>query len=246
MRNALLLSLSFLLLLSCQQPQPPKLILKECTYQTSNPTLQLYNDVLIELVENNFYHLYLGESFVDSVSEIHNLYEPEDSTKTYEKLRKVYALYSQRQRAIFKRPEKWCTLYLDTTWNGKHHFEDMLRYYAKDSTERFFRRHFGFEAPDWKPHYLYTLQTQQTDFTAKDFSTCTFKVADIKDYRRDKNNCEVGRMQFSKVIYNKDQTKAWLYYEFHCDGNCGTGDVLTVEKVKNKWVIKKTAGQWIS
>ncbi|WP_345166017.1 hypothetical protein [Nibribacter koreensis] len=122
----------------------------------------------------------------------------------------------------------------------------MLRYYAKDSTEQFFRRHFGFEAPDWKPHYLYTLQTQQKEFTAKDFSTCTFKVADIKDYQQDKNNCEVGRMQFSKAIYNQDQTKAWLYYEFFCGGTCGMGEVLTVEKVKHKWVIKRADQQWIS
>ncbi|WP_192822256.1 hypothetical protein [Rufibacter sp. LB8] len=243
----LLLLLCYLFIFSaCEQNQPPKLVLKACSYQTSNAKLQLYNDVLIELVERHFYHRYLGESFADSIITASNVYELTDSMQVFKELNKMSAIYSQRQKEIFNNPEQWCTVYLDTAWYGDSHFEEILRALPIDSAEYLMGKRLGFQESEWKPSYLINLQSPQKEFKSKNFQACTFRVADIQHYQIDRSTCEIGRFQFSNVSLNGSQTKGWLYYEFSCGGNCGMGEILTIEKSKDKWVIKSAKNLWIS
>lgn len=64
MKNKLFFYLSFLLLISCKEHQ------KENIVEQTDSTLQLYNDVLIDYVENYGYWRYLGDEGINAPFEI--------------------------------------------------------------------------------------------------------------------------------------------------------------------------------
>lgn len=248
----LLILASYLLYFSLTTPvryskMPPPYARKECVYQTDNPRLRIYNDILIELVENHFYNLYLGEELVDSVWHGSRLYELQDSTDFYTELGRIYSFYSQRQKSIFHQPEKWGTFCLDTALQDTFVFKDILGQDTLNADERM-RAYFGIDAQEWQSSFIDSFQTAQTEFQYDDFQTCTFGMAPItvNPSRFIFGTGIIGYIQFSKVVLSKNQTMGWLYYAFYCGGKCGMGDLLTVEKVKGRWKIKKTTHLWIS
>lgn len=51
---------------------------------------------------------------------------------------------------------------------------------------------------------------------------------------------------FSRVGFNKKQTKALVHVGDSCGWTCGEGNYITLEKKSGQWKIKKKYGTWIS
>lgn len=57
---------------------------------------------------------------------------------------------------------------------------------------------------------------------------------------------EIGFYTVSKPIFNRAGTKAYLRIAFRCEGLCGSGYELLLEKSAMGWQIKKRLGDWVS
>lgn len=57
---------------------------------------------------------------------------------------------------------------------------------------------------------------------------------------------DIGKIAFSRIIFQDSKQKAMLYYEFICGGKCGFGEVLLVEEIGKRWVFRGRQELWIS
>lgn len=55
-----------------------------------------------------------------------------------------------------------------------------------------------------------------------------------------------GLFTFSEIVFNREHTRAALWYGFHCGMLCGHGNTLVLTMVKGRWKISKICGGWIS
>jgi hypothetical protein len=55
-----------------------------------------------------------------------------------------------------------------------------------------------------------------------------------------------GLFTFSEIAFNRQHTRAALWYSFYCGGLCGHGNTVVLKKVNGKWKMSKRCGGWIS
>jgi hypothetical protein len=55
-----------------------------------------------------------------------------------------------------------------------------------------------------------------------------------------------GLLTFSRVGFNADGTQAFFYFSNSCDGLCGTGDYVVMEKHDGRWIIQREVNMWVS
>lgn len=55
-----------------------------------------------------------------------------------------------------------------------------------------------------------------------------------------------GYIRFSRVGFNKDKTRALIYYETRCGSECGSGNYGFFVKENGKWIVEAAAPLWIS
>jgi hypothetical protein len=55
-----------------------------------------------------------------------------------------------------------------------------------------------------------------------------------------------GLLTFSGVGFGVDGTQAFFYFNNRCEGLCGGGDYVVMEKHNGRWVIQKDIGMWVS
>ena len=55
-----------------------------------------------------------------------------------------------------------------------------------------------------------------------------------------------GLLTFSGVGFSADGTQAFFYFSNRCEGLCGTGDYVIMEKHDGRWVIQKEINMWVS
>lgn len=55
-----------------------------------------------------------------------------------------------------------------------------------------------------------------------------------------------GLLTFSGVGFSADGTQAFFYFSNRCEGLCGTGDYVIMEKRDGRWVIQKQVNMWVS
>jgi len=55
-----------------------------------------------------------------------------------------------------------------------------------------------------------------------------------------------GLLTFSRVGFNTDGTQAFFYYSNMCDGLCGTGEYVIMEKHDGRWAIQQVIEMWVS
>lgn len=48
---------------------------------------------------------------------------------------------------------------------------------------------------------------------------------------------ELGYLSISRIVFNQDFTKGYLYYSFFCGIGCAWGDNIEISKVNGKWEI---------
>jgi hypothetical protein len=51
---------------------------------------------------------------------------------------------------------------------------------------------------------------------------------------------------FSKIAYTSDTSMALTYYEYHCGGLCGGGDIVLLVREGDRWRVKQILNLWIS
>jgi len=55
-----------------------------------------------------------------------------------------------------------------------------------------------------------------------------------------------GVLTFSRVGFSADGTQAFFYYSNRCEGLCGTGDFVIMEKHNGQWAIQQEINMWVS
>jgi hypothetical protein len=55
-----------------------------------------------------------------------------------------------------------------------------------------------------------------------------------------------GLLKFSGLGFGKDGTQAFFYVSNSCEGLCGGGDYVIMEKRNGRWVIQKDIAMWVS
>lgn len=206
---------------------------KTCTVKIRDDELQLYNDILNELVVHRFGG-YLNI--------------PEGLWEAYGGYSMDSASYEDFEQEIIKLHNK---MFNDTSQFVLICFKQELN----SSTPAYYRddlqmsESLWVKAKQWLDNsslnwhsVLDSLSASQTKYVADDFQLCTAKVI---PHTKGLNGCDIGYVSFSKVVMNVDQTKAILYFEFRCGSKCGFGDMLMVEKTGIRWTISNTIDLWI-
>ena len=55
-----------------------------------------------------------------------------------------------------------------------------------------------------------------------------------------------GLLTFSGVGFNSDGTQAFFYFSNRCEGWCGGGDYVVMEKREGRWVMQRDIAMWVS
>lgn len=55
-----------------------------------------------------------------------------------------------------------------------------------------------------------------------------------------------GLLTFSRVGFSADGTQAFFYYSNRCEGLCGWGDYVIMERHNGPWVIRQEIEMWVS
>lgn len=240
-------------IISCRE-KPDEKIIEEvvCDIKLDDPQLQAYNDVLIELVEDHFYMIYLGEEGeligieysnhleTDSQQAVnklkasvnalrHNLIRDTASLKTifitHKGINQV--LFNEFSEVLWQKP-------LDGV-EGNDEIRQLLASYNADN-----------------PLAFVELGEPQQKYRASDFQACTFKVDSlgevefVYDLEPHKKQKAIGQVGLSKIIWNEQQDKGILYYEFSCFGKCAKGGFLEIENRDGRWKIIDTIPFWVS
>jgi hypothetical protein len=53
-------------------------------------------------------------------------------------------------------------------------------------------------------------------------------------------------LQFSNIAFNRERSRALIYFDWHCGNLCGFGNMVLLKKTKGGWVVEDYLGGWIS
>jgi hypothetical protein len=201
---------------------------KKNVIEHQNQELQMYNDVLIELVEEYYYLRYLGEEgnkLAISISD------------TTQKKKRVTYLHNK----LFNDSTKYKTIYLyDTLINVS--FSDSYFVSGSNKDVDSMISNFGVDIKS----VLDSLNNAETRVKANRFKSSTFRIKSITELRNNDFDGEIGAVNLSKVFLNKKKDEGVLSCQFHCGGLCGKGYVLKIKKFGNHWKIIDRKMTWIS
>jgi hypothetical protein len=219
MKNFILIILLFLTL-SCKENT------KENVVEHSNQELQMYNDVLIELVEQYYYLRYLGNDGNKLAISI---------IDTAQKNIQIKYLHNK----LFNDSTKFKTIFLYDTLM-KVSFNNSYFVSGSNQDVSSMISNFGIDTKN----ILDSLNKAQTRFKANKFKSSTFKIKSVVQLRN--SDIEIGVLNLSKVFLNNKRDEGVLACQFYCGGLCGKGYVLKIKKFGNHWKIVDKKMTWIS
>ena len=221
MKNRTIFYLFVLMLISCKEHQ------KQNVVEQTNSTLQLYNDILIDYVENFGYWRYLGDKGIDATFEI---------TDSIQRIKRKLYFHNQ----VFKNGELQETVFLIDTLT-KHDFRGSHVFVGSSSLESICK------SMNVNPQIVSdSIKQSSVKFKASEFKSFTFKVKSISEFKVKENYTGIGIISFSKVFLNSRKDEGILYCSFYCGGLCGKGTILKIKKNKNHWKIISHQTTWIS
>lgn len=193
-------------------------------------TLQLYRDVLDQLVTKHFYKLYLGEQSVDYLDRKYS-YPIEDTAGYNSEVRRL-----QQQLETDSAQRK--SLYLNhILWMSP---SIVYQKFGQDSLEFWSSLQQQVSSVSEDVHAVAdSLNTPQVRYLAKDFNPTVFKLSATSE------DSEIGAVTFSKPFINKSGDRGVLYYEFYPREKGSKGEILILELLNNKWIIKNHLRLWI-
>ncbi|MBR7719185.1 hypothetical protein KCG47_01945 [Microvirga sp. SRT04] len=246
-----------LLLTMCSKPRP--VTFKECPCTHTDPEKRLYNQVLIELIEQHFYSSYLPDSANEQIrAELQRQFPQSSDYKVstvefqhYETVRKE--LEAVQQNRLFNDSARFETIYLGTDLRrGLVPFTLPQLSQSADTTDAFARLNirinslFSQVVLSDTSIAIHQLNTLQSGIVPADFQLCTAKITMRPTNHKRPFDWERTTVRFSKIVFNATKTKALLRYDMSCGGNCGFGEILLVEKTNGNWHIKQSEELWIS
>lgn len=181
--------LSSLLITNCKEE------MKNCVSQSTDTNVKLYNDLTDQLIPYFFREDYLGEKrYFDSLRVHDDDLYIEEKTKAHNE--------------IFNNPEKFRNLYIDST-------KSKNTYFGTDNTEVYLRRIIRTKdsfkdfsnSPDIKNLSI------RSSIKANQFNLCTAKVLDLAEYDKHTNECEIGVVYFSEIVFDTSKKRALVFVD---------------------------------
>jgi hypothetical protein len=216
----LLTFLIFSILVSCS---PDK---KVCEFTSDNEELEIYNNILTDLIENRMHGRYLGGK-EEELRE--KYYYDKDEVDTA----RIKLEFVKAHNEIFNNPSKFCTLYLDTVSRSEF-FYDSGRF-EKDLE---FKTLIS-EYTNNPRAAVDSLNALQRRYSPDDFGLCTSKIEKIENLKND-SSCSFGRLRLSKIVLNEAKDKGLLFYDWRCGGSiglCGHSGIIEFTRGMKKWEI---------
>ena len=219
--------LSSLLITNCKEE------MKNCVSQSTDTNVKLYNDLTDQLIPYFFREDYLGEKRyfdslrVASISNHDDIYL-EEKTKAHNEL--------------FNNPEKFCNLYIDSTKNKNTDFAT--------GSKNFITGH-----PEAHINYIKSRKELLKEFSsntdiieklstrssikANQFNLCTAKVLDLAEYDKHTNECEIGVVYFSEIVFDTSKKRALVFVDHRIKKDYyGRNAVFKLRLHDNYWEIE--------
>lgn len=208
--------LSSLLITNCKEE------MKKCVSQSTNTNVKLYNDLTDQLIPYFFREDYLGEKrYFDSLRVHDDDLYIEEKTKAHNE--------------IFNHPEKFCNLYIDSIKNKNTDFatgstEDNIKYIQRKKD--FFKDFSN------NPDIIKNLSIRSS-IKANQFNLCTAKVLDLAEYDKHTNECEIGVVYFSEIVFDPSKKRALVFVDHHIKKDYyGRNAVFKLRLHDNYWEIE--------
>lgn len=208
--------LSSLLLTNCKEE------MKKCVSQSTDTNVKLYNDLTDQLIPYFFREDYLGEKrYFDSLRVHDDDLYIEEKTKAHNE--------------IFNHPEKFCNLYIDSTKSKNTDFatgstEDNIKYIQR---KKDFFKDFS-NSPD-----IIKNLSLRSSIKANQFNLCTAKVLDLAEYDKHTNECEIGVVYFSEIVFDTSKKRALVFVDHRIKKDYyGRNAVFKLRLHDNYWEIE--------
>lgn len=208
--------LSSLLLTNCKEE------MKKCVSQSTDTNVKLYNDLTDQLIPYFFREDYLGEKrYFDSLRVHDDDLYIEEKTKAHNE--------------IFNHPEKFCNLYIDSTKNKNTNFatgstQDNIKYIQR---KKDFFKDFS-NSPD-----IIKNLSLRSSIKANQFNLCTAKVLDLAEYYKHTNECEIGVVYFSEIVFDPSKKIALVFVDHRIKKDYyGRNGIFKLRLHDNYWEIE--------
>jgi hypothetical protein len=208
--------LSSLLITNCKEE------MKNCVSQSTDTNVKLYNDLTDQLIPYFFREDYLGEKrYFDSLRVHDDDLYIEEKTKAHNE--------------IFNHPEKFCNLYIDSTKNKNTDFatgstEDNIKYIQR---KKDFFKDFS-NSPD-----IIKNLSLRSSIKANQFNLCTAKVLDLAEYDKHTNECEIGVVYFSEIVFDTSKKIALVFVDHRIKKDYyGRNGIFKLRLHDNYWEIE--------
>ncbi|WP_415329257.1 hypothetical protein [Chryseobacterium sp. MMS23-Vi53] len=208
--------LSSLLITSCKEE------MKKCISQSTDTNVKLYNDLTDQLIPYFFREDYLGEKrYFDSLRVHDDDLYIEEKTKAHNE--------------IFNHPEKFCNLYIDSIKNKNTDFatgstEDNIKYIQR---KKDFFKDFS-NSPD-----IIKNLSLRSSIKANQFNLCTAKVLDLAEYDKHTNECEIGVVYFSEIVFDTSKKRALVFVDHRIKKDYyGRNAIFKLRLHDNYWEIE--------
>ncbi|PRB85787.1 hypothetical protein CQ022_05895 [Chryseobacterium culicis] len=213
--------------------------MKNCVSQSTDTNVKLYNDLTDQLIPIFFGDNYLGEKkYFDSlrVAWLKNSDDKyvEERTKAHNNL--------------FNNPEKFCNLYIDSTKNkntdfatGSNNFITGNTNFAVDNPEAHInyikRRKEFLKEFSSNTDIIKKLRTRST-IKANQFNLCTAKVLDLAEYDKHTNECEIGIVYFSEIVFDPSKKRALVFVDHRIKKYFHRNAIFKLRLHDNYWEIE--------
>ncbi|MDR6159843.1 hypothetical protein QF023_003359 [Chryseobacterium sp. SLBN-27] len=190
--------LSSLLLTNCKEE------MKICVSQSTDIKVKIYNDLTDQLIPYFFREDYLGEKrYFDSLRVHDDDLYIEEKTKAHNE--------------IFNNPEKFCNLYIDSTKNKNTDFATGSKNFITGHPEAHInyiksRKELLKEFSSNTDIIIKKLSTRSS-IKANQFNLCTAKVLDLAEYDKHTNECEIGVVYFSEIVFDPSKKRALVFVD---------------------------------
>jgi hypothetical protein len=221
---------------------------RRCPSTHTDPTQQLYQEVLTELIEQGLTHAYLP----DEDRAIINFHFRDAEDRPLTPADSVWLRYHlvRFQRRLFRDSACFETFYLSTSRDGRYSLLALLpaSFAVLQATSRSKQLAVWLTAfaPQQEQAALEQLNTIQQLMPASDFQLCTATLLPAPPRSTPGLDIGEGTLTLSNVVFNAAQDQALLTYGWGCGSLCGFGSLLWVEKVNGHWCIKQEKETWMA
>ncbi|PJJ60504.1 hypothetical protein [Hymenobacter chitinivorans] len=217
---------------------------RACPNLQTDPTKQLYQDVVTELIEHGLDHAYLPEQQQQVLWQ--HLATVDHPVPTATDTAWHQEQEARFQNQLFQDTAHFQTFYLNTTYEKGPVLADLpaqLSTLPPSSRVAGLLRSFAALSQQAVADSLRHLQRR---LQAADFQLCTATLRAAEPAPAFGHSPGRGTLSLSKVVFNARRDQALLAYGWTCGPRCGFGEVLWVEKTKGRWRIRQAEMTWIS